>query len=333
MARSVSRRWRLALVSGLLAASAGAALAQAPAYPAKPVQIIVPFSAGGDADQSARNLAAHAQALLGQPLVIVNRAGANGAIGSQVVKDAPPDGYTLLLARVGSQVMLPALQPKSTSYKWNDFTFLGLLDLNPVVCVVNTESPYRTLADLAAAMRDKPGKLTYSHSGPATVQNLAAQLFIHSAGLKPDAAVNVPYKGGGEVALAVISKEVDFACNNLSSMAGQLSGGKLRALVTTTPKRLEKFPDLPTAREAGYPQLEAVVGWSALYGPPKMDGAAVARWSGVLKTLSEDAKWIAGNGTFGGIPSVLSPAETEKFVEQSFGVYQALVQKTGLEIK
>lgn len=302
----------------------------AQAYPGKPVQIIVPFSAGGDADQSARNLAAVAQALIGQPLVVVNKAGANGVLGTQAVKSAVPDGYTLLLARVGSQVILPALQPSTTPYKWNDFTVLGLLDLNPVVCVVASDSRFKTLADLTQALRANPGKLNYSHSGPATVQNLAAQLMLNALGLKPDAAVSIPYKGGSEVALAVAGKEVDFACNNLSSMAGLIGGGRLRALVTTTSARLPQFGDVPTARESGLPALEAVVGWSALVGPPGMSAEAIGRWTSVLEQVGKDPKWIAGNASFGGIPSLLSRKDSEKFIGESSAVYSELVSKTGL---
>lgn len=307
--------------------------ASAQPYPNKPIQLVVPFAAGGDADQAARILAAAAAPVLGQSFVIVNKAGANGSIGSGFVKDAAPDGYTLLLGRIGSQVLLPALQPKTTAYRWNDFTFLGLLELNPVVCVVHPDSPYRTLGDLTKALKATPGKLNYSHSGPATVQNLAPQLLFSSLGLKPDAAVNVAYKGGNEVAVAVVSKNVDFACNNLSSMAGLLVGGKLKALVTTTPERLAQFPDVPTAKEAGVPQLEAVVGWSALFGPPKMSPEAVQKWAAVLKQVSQDPKWIAGNAAFGGMPRVLSPEDTEKFVAESFTIYTDLVRKAGLEVK
>jgi len=324
---------RLACAAVVAAGAQAPLQAQTPTYPTKPIQLIVPFSVGGDADQSARNLQTLAQQLLGQPVLVVNKPGASGAIGSQLVRDAAPDGYTLLMARTGPQAILPALQPKSLGYKWNEFTFIGMLDLNPVVCVVNVDSPHKSIADLTKALIDKPGKLSYSTSGPATTQSLAPQLLLSLLGLKPDAALNVPYKGGGEVTMAVISKEVDFACNNFSSLAGQINGGKLRALLTTTPKRLEKHPDIPTAREAGYPQLEAVLGWSALYGPPKMDPAAVKRWTAVLKQLSEDPKWIAGNATFGGIPSVMSAADTENFVSDSYATYQALVQKTGMEIK
>ncbi|WLW60851.1 tripartite tricarboxylate transporter substrate binding protein [Achromobacter aegrifaciens] len=307
-------------------------LATAQSYPAKPVQLIVPFSAGGDADMAARNLAAAAQGLLGQPLVVVNKAGANGAIGSAAVKNAAPDGYTLLVGRIGSQVLLPALQPKTTPYTAKDFTYIGLLELNPVVCVVHPDSPYKTMGDLAQALKDRPGKLNYSHSGPATVQNLAPQLLLSSLGLKPEAVVNVPYKGGNEVALAVLSKDADFACNNLSSMTGILASGKLRALLTTTPERLAQFPDIPTARELGMPQLEAVIGWSGLFGPPGMSPEAVDKWAAVLKQISQDPKWIAGNANFGGIPHVLPPGETEKYVSQGAAIYADLVAKAGLQV-
>ncbi|MEJ7929511.1 tripartite tricarboxylate transporter substrate binding protein [Ramlibacter sp. AN1015] len=319
------------LALALVATAAVAAHAQS--YPSRPVQIIVPFSAGGDSDQSARNLAATATGVLGQPVVVVNRAGANGAIGSQVVKDAAPDGHTLLLARIGSNVLLPALKPPGLSYKWNDFTFIGLLELNPVVCVVHPESNYKTFADLTKDLKARPGKLNYSTSGPATVPSLAPQLLLQNLDMKPDGAVAVNYKGGGDATLAVVSRDVDFTCNNLSSMTGQIAGGKLRALVTTTPERLKQFPDVPTARELGFQPMEAVVGWSALYGPPNMAPEAVKRWAEVLQKASTDPRWIAGNATYGGIPKILSPQETEKYIAENYKTYVDLIQKTGIELK
>lgn len=306
--------------------------AQAQGYPSRPVQIVVPFSAGGDSDQSARNLAATATTVLGQPVVVVNRAGANGAIGSQAVKDAAPDGYTLLLARIGSNVLLPALK-SDLAYKWNDFTFIGLLELNPVVCVVHPESRYKTFADLTKDLKARPGKLNYSTSGPATVPSLAPQLLLQGLDMKPDGAVAVNYKGGGEATMAVVSREVDFTCNNLSTITGQITGGKVRALVTTTPERLQQFPDVPTARELGFQQMEAVVGWSALYGPPKMAPEAVKRWADVLQKAKTDPRWVAGNATYGGIPKILSPQETEKYVAENYKTYVDLIKKTGIEMK
>ena len=311
----------------------GASVAVGQTYPSKPIQLIVPFSAGGEADISARNLSAAMQVVLGQPMIAINKPGASGAIGSVQVKDAAPDGYNLLLGRIGSQVLLPVLQPQSTAYQWKDFTYIGLLELNPVVCVVHPDSKARHFQDLVEAIKAQPGKLNYSHSGLATVQNLAPQLLLSNLQLPPNAAANVPYKGGGDVAMAVMTKDVDFACNNLSSMTGLISGGKLRALLTTTPQRLKQFPDIPTAKETGYPQLEAVIGWSALIGPPHMPPAVVKRLADALQQASTNPKWLAANESFGGIPHVLSPQDTEQYVRNSYAIYADLVKKAGLEIK
>lgn len=321
-------RRTVALAAGL--AWSAAALAQA--YPTQPITLVVPFSAGGDADIAARNLAPVAQRVLGQPIVPMNRAGASGAIGSQAVRAAKPDGYTLLLARVGSQVVLPALQ-QGLGYKWNDFAFIGLLELNPLVCAVRTESQYKTLADLVDALRARPGKLNYSTSGAATILNFAPQLLFDVLKLGKDAAVQIAYKGGSEAALAVLSGEVDFSCGNLTSMIGNIKGGKLRALLTTTPERLKDIPDVPTAREAGYPQLEAIVGWSALYGPPGLPKEIVDRWVEVLKAAAKDPAWIAATEKAGSAPRVLSPSETEKYAGEQFGVYERLGRQLQIEIK
>lgn len=306
--------------------------AGAQAYPQHPITLIVPFSAGGDADIAARNLAPLAQRLLGQPIVPMNRAGASGAIGSQAVRAAKPDGYTLLLARVGSQVVLPALQ-QGLGYKWNDFSFIGLLELNPLVCAVRTDSPYRTLADLVQALRNKPGQLNYSTSGAATILNFGPQLLFDVLKLGKGAAVQIAYKGGSEAALAVLSGEVDFSCGNLTSMIGNIKGAKLRALLTTTPERLKDIPDVPTAREAGYPQLEAIVGWSALYGPPGLPKEVVERWVEVLNAAAKDGNWIAATEKAGSTPRVLWPAETEKFASEQFGVYERLGRQLQIELK
>lgn len=302
------------------------------AYPDQPITLVVPFSAGGDADLSARNLGAAAQGVLKQPLVVLNKAGASGAIGTQFVKDAPADGYTLLVGRIGSQAILPALKP-GLPYKWDDFTFLGLLELNPVVCAVHVDSPYKTLADLTAALKAQPGKLNFSSSGSGTVLYLGPQLLFQALGLNKDAAVHVTYKGGSDAALAVLSKDVDFTCGNLTSLGAHVKGGKLRALVTTTAERVKDIPDVPTAREAGYPQLEAVVGWSVLYGPPGLPKDIVAQWADVLAQMAKSPAWLAGTEKIGGIARILSPAETKKFVGEQYRVFEGLGKQLGIELQ
>lgn len=306
--------------------------AQPNAYPDRPIMLVVPFSAGGDADVAARNLAAMAQRTMGQSLIAVNRAGAGGAIGSMAVKSAKPDGYTLLLARVGSQVALPALQ-KGLDYKWNSFTFIGLLELNPVVCAVRSESSYKTMKDLVDTLRAKPGKLNYSTTGPATILNFGPQLLFDVLRIGKDAAVPIAYKGGGDAAMAVLSGEVDFSCGNLTSMIGNIKGGRLHALMTTTPERLKDLPDVPTAREAGYPQLEAVIGWSALYGPPGLGKEVTDRWMETLAAAEKDAQWIASTEKAGSIVRVMTPADTEKFASGQYQVYERLGRELQIEIK
>lgn len=316
-------------VSILLTSTCGTSLF-AQSYPSKPITIVVPFVAGGDADQSARNLATVAQNVLKQSIVIVNKAGASGAIGSQFVKDAAPDGYTLLMARVGSQAVLPAMK-SDLNYKWNDFTFIGLLELNPVVCVVHPDSPYKTFEDLTKAISSQPGKLNYSSSGPGTILNFGPQLILQTLKLKPDAAINISYKGGSEAVVAVLAKEVDFSCSNLTSALSQINSGKLRALVVTTPERVKEIPTVPTAKEVGMPQLEAIVGWSALYGPPKLSQDVVSRWTEVLAVAEKDANWQAGNVRYGGIPRILSPIDTEKFAASQYVSYSKLSAQLGIK--
>ena len=325
-----SRRAALCAAGAALALAALGARAQT--YPEHPITVVVPFSAGGDADLAARNLAVAAQKLLGQTLVIANRAGAAGAIGSQAVRTARPDGYTLLLGRVGSQVVLPALQ-SPPPYQWNDFTMLGLLELNPVVCAVRSEAPYKTMADLVEALRARPGKLNYSTSGLTTILNFGPQLLFDVLKIGKDAAVPIVYKGGSDAVLALLSGSVDFSCGNLTSMIGNIQGGKLRALVTTTPERVKDLPDVPTVREAGYPQLEAIVGWSALYGPPGMPRALVERWSATLAAVAKDAQWIAATEKLGSIPQVRPPAESDRFAGEQFEVYQRLGRQLNIELK
>lgn len=299
------------------------------AYPNRPVTVIAPFAAGGDSDLSARNLANVIPKYLGQPLVVVNRPGASGVIGSQQVRTSPADGYTLLLARIGSQAITPALDPK-TPYKWNDFTFLTLLELNPFVCVVKADAPWRTLAALIDEWKRSPGKLNYASAGEGTIQHLGPQLLFNIIGLPKESAVHVPYKGGGEATTALIAGQVQFICNNLTTILAHIKSGVFRALMTTTAQRLEELPEVPTARELGYPRLEAITGWSALYGPPGLPKEVVARWSEAMQRIARDPEWLAGNVKIGGIPAVRSAQDTEQFAREQHQLYEGLAQSLGL---
>jgi tripartite-type tricarboxylate transporter receptor subunit TctC len=315
------------LVSVLLALASAAATAQG--YPSKPITFIIPFAAGGDSDLSGRNVAVHAQKYLNnQPIVPVNRAGASGAIGTMWVKHAAPDGYTLLVARIATHAILPALESK-LQYKWNEFTMLSLIELNPYICFVRGDAPIRSAAELVNAIRANPGKLNFATAGIGTSQNMASQYFMTLAGLTKDHAVGIHFKGGGEVTTAVLAAQVNFACNNAPTVIPQVRAGALRALFVT-PARLAEIPDVPSAAEAGFPGMNAIVGWTVLMGPPGLPREVVDRWTVVFQQLARDPGWQQGNARLGGIAAIRSPAETERFVREQFELYDRLVGVLGI---
>lgn len=318
---------RTAIACAALLAIAGAAHAQ---YPSKPMTLVVPYSAGSDADLAARNLAQHAPRYLnGQPIVVMNQPGASGAIGTTAVRNAPPDGYTLLLARIASHVILPATERK-TPYRWNDFTLLSVLEINPYVCAVRRDAPYRSMQDLVDDIRARPGKLNFATVGAGTLQNFGPQYLFSLLGLPKDAAVGIPYKGSGELTTALLGGQVQFACSNLGALLPQFQGGKLRALMTTTRDPLKELPDVPTARSLGWPQMESLAAWSALAGPPQLPQEVTRTWSEALGRLARDEGWLAGNQALGGLPAVRPPAETERFVREQSELYEKLAERLGL---
>jgi tripartite-type tricarboxylate transporter receptor subunit TctC len=319
---------KFTILAAALALAATHAAAQG--YPTRPIQFVIPFGAGGDSDLSGRNVAQTASKYLNNvPIVSVNRVGASGAIGATLVRNAVPDGYTLLVARIATHAILPALDSK-LPYKWDEFTMISMIELNPYVCFVRSDSPHKTAADLIAEIRRNPGKLNFSTAGVATSQNMAAQYLMTIAGLTKDHAVGIHYKSGGEVTTAVLGGEVNFACNNAPTVIPMAKAGRMRVLFVS-PVRIAELPGVPSARESGFPDMEKIVGWTALMGPPKMPGAIVKRWTEVFARLAKDPDWLAGNARIGGVAAIRSPAETERYVREQYELYDKLV--TGLGIR
>jgi len=317
---------RALLVAALLTLGGGAHAD----YPTRRITVIVPYTAGSDADLAARNLAEHAERHLGgQPIVVVNQPGASGAIGTKAVRDAPADGYTLLLARIASQVILPATDPK-TPYRWNEFGFLGLLAIDPYVCAVKGNSRYRSMPGLLEDIRKRPGKLNFATVGAGTLQNFGPQYLFTLLGLPKDAALGIPYKGSGELTTALLGGTVDFACSNLGALLAHFHSGTLRALMTTTRDPLPELPGVATARQLGWPQMEKLAAWSALAGPAGLPGEVPARWSDALAKLAHDPAWLAGTEKLGSVPAVRSPAETQSFVREQYELYEQLAERLGM---
>lgn len=299
-------------------------------YPSRPILLVVPYTAASDADLAARNLAQHAPRYLNnQAVVVMNQPGASGAIGTLAVRNATPDGYRLLLARIASQVILPATDTK-TPYRSNDLTFLSVLEVNPYVCAARSDSPYASMKDLLGDIRRQPGKLNFATVGDGTLQNFGPQYLFSLVGLPKDAALGVPYKGSGELTAALVGGHVHFACSNVGALLGQFRAGTLRPLMTTTREPLKELPDVPTARSLGWPEMERLAAWSALAGPPRLPRDVVEQWTGVLAKLSKDAAWLVGVEKLGGIPAIRSPAETDAFVRDQYQLYEGLAERLGL---
>ena len=300
-------------------------------YPTKPITMVSPYGPGGAADLAARTLAGTVPAYMGNAVLVVNRTGAAGVTGSTSVAKGRKDGYTVLLARVGSQAAVPAINRK-IPYKWDEFTFLGLLELNPFVLVVNAESSVESLDDLKATLEGGE-KLSYSSAGVGTLLHVAMNMVLDQFEMGPDAMKHVPYKGGGKAAAAVVGGHVDMMFQNLSGVISHIQAGKLRAIAVSTPERVASLPDVPTVAEAGYPALETVVGWSGVWGPPGMNQEAADKWVEVLGKLKEDKAWIKLTQGLGSIPYVRSPEDTRAFVEKQYNAFRALTEKLGMTIQ
>lgn len=333
MKQTVSRlAGKLALAIAGTALAVGGALAAE--YPSKPITLVAPYGPGGASDLASRTLASVAPTYIGQPMLVVNRTGAGGAVGSTFVNKAKPDGYTLLLARIGSQAVSPAMKA-NMPYKYDDFTMIGLLELNPVLCATASSKPYKSLKEFIDAVKAKPGELSYSSSGVGTLLHIAVPFLLDTVGIADatKAMRHVPYKGGGAAATAAVGGQVDIVCTNAPALESHIAAGRLRPLVVTTEERVKMAPDTPTAKELGYPELGVLIGWSALYGPPNMDADATKKLQDMLQKVKQDKAWNKFTKALGSVPHILDGAATKAFVDQQVAAFSKLVDKLDMKIQ
>ncbi len=301
---------------------------QAAGYPEKPITLVAPYGAGGASDLVARALAETARGYLGeQPVIVINKPGNGGMTGSRYVASSDPDGYTLLLARVG-MALYPAVHSKSP-VAWDEYTFLGLLEATPMILCVNEDSPYKTVEDLIEAIKKKPGQMTYAASGAAAIDGFAVQTLLSDIGLDPlTAATLVPYKGGGALATALLGNHVDFLAVAAGSLMPHIEAGKMRPLMVYAPSRMDKLPAVPTATEKGYVQAGQVTGWSALYGPKGLPEDVVASWNEALGKVADDKTWKELADRRGSI-SAIGTVDMSKYAQGQYQLYNSLAKKFG----
>ncbi|GAA4323883.1 tripartite tricarboxylate transporter substrate binding protein [Pigmentiphaga soli] len=273
-----------AAAAGALAAALLAAAACAPAmaaYPERPIRMIVPFPPGGPNDLLGRIIANGLSQDLGQPVVLDNKGGAGGTIGTDMVAKAPADGYTLLLSGTASLSIAPALYPKLPYDPVKDFAPISLTGTAPSLLIVNNNQPFKTVSELIKAAKAKPGTLNFASAGVGTPPHLAGELFKTMAGVD---IVHVPYKGGGPAMTDLIAGQVQLYFCGIASAIPQVKTGKVRPIAVTSSQRTALMPDMPTVAEAGLPGYE-VANWYAIVAPAGTPADIVSKVNASLVKL------------------------------------------------
>jgi tripartite-type tricarboxylate transporter receptor subunit TctC len=265
-------KW-LCAAAATIACLAISDMASAQSFPSKAVHLFVPYPAGGAVDVVARTLGDVVSKTWGQPVIVENRPGAGGVIASQALSAAPPDGHTLIVVASGHATN-PFLYPKLPYDTFKDFTPISLLASSPNILLVRADSPFKTLNDVIAEAKAKPGSLSFAHAGNGTSTHLAGELLKSLA--KVDIAA-IPYKGGAPAINDLLGGQIPLSFNNGPESVGQISAGKVRALAVTTAKRAAFLPDVPSMGET-VPGYDTEVWWGVL-GPAGMPGDVVAKIS------------------------------------------------------
>ena len=314
-----------AFVLSLAAVPAGA-WAQA-AYPAKPVKVVVGFTAGGPTDVVARVIAQHLGERLGQPFIVENRAGAAGSIGAASVARAAPDGYTLYLAVQTTHAVAPALYPDVGYDPIKDFRGVVRIVHNPLMMVVDPALPVRTVADLVSYAKAHPGKLNYATGGLGSSPHMSVELFKKVSGID---LTSVHYKGDSAAIVDLLGGQVQMMMSSISGLLSNVQNGKLRPIAVTGRTRSPTMPDLPTIAESGYPGFE-VITWFGLVAPARTPDAVVARLNQeVLQVLKqpEVKEKLTGMG-FEIVPN--SAEEFSRFMAEENVKWGSLVRELGLK--
>ncbi len=310
----------LLLVLGLFLILSGESHAQT--WPARPIQIVVPYGAGGTADILTRIIGEKLSTALGQPVVIDNRPGAGGHIGAAAVARAAPDGYTFLMAGSPTHSVGPYLFKNLSYDPMRDVPPVAMVAVAPNLLVVKSSLPVKTVKDLVELARAKPGTVTFSSAGIGTSGYLAAELLKAKAGLDIS---HVPYKSGPEAVAGVLSGNVTFIFFTLPSLLPQVESGQLRALAIASANRSALVPNVPTITEAGFPGFD-VIAWFALFAPRGTPAPIVARLSAEIKKIVAMDDVRDRMAKLGAEPKYLSPEGVVDFVAAEAPTWRELLK-------
>lgn len=320
---------RRALLLGSIAAAGGAARAQVPAgaepYPSRPIRLVVPFAPGGGTDLIARLLAVRLGDLLGGSVVVENRAGASGAIGTAAVARARPDGYTLLFTSSPAIVVLPALQPPPPYDAERDLAPIATLARQAILFIVPAASPYRNLSDLVAAAGSRA--LPYGTPGAGTDPHLAGLALADAARVT---MTHVPYRGGGPALNALMTGEVAFLPALTGVARPLLEDGRARALATTNATRHADLPDVPTTAELGFPTVD-LVPWWGLFAPAGLEDTLARRIAEATAAMTRDDAWTRRLESLSVEPVILDGPGTAREISRQTASWHARLDGRSLE--
>ena len=315
---------RIVLLAMLQLASLAA---QAQNYPARPVKLVVPFSAGGPADNYARFLAQRLQDILGQNFVVDNRPGAGSVIGTDLVAKAAPDGYTLLVMS-NTQTVNESLIPNKPYALMRDFAGVAPINYSDLVLVANPGAGLNSIADLIKRAKADPDKLNYASSGPGTPYHMAGELFKSMAKVS---IVHVPYKGSAGARTDVLSGQVEMMFDAVTTMTEQVKAGKVRALATTGKQRSDVMPDVPTVSEAGVPGYEATI-WLGVMAPKNTPKAIVDKLNEAISQIVAQAEVKQTWSKQGAVPMLMNSVQFDKYLNEDIAKWAHVIKSANIKL-
>jgi tripartite-type tricarboxylate transporter receptor subunit TctC len=317
--------WRGPVVIICMALLHGVAAAATPdTFPNKPIRLIVPVPPGGGADFVARAYAMRLSEAFGQQVVVDNRGGAAGIIAMDAVAKAAPDGYTLIQTNISTVSINPFMYSKLPYDAMHDFAAVAITTLNPLVLVVHPSLPVRSLKELIAYAKSKPGELAYASLGSGSVQHLAGHLFSKEAGIQ---TIHVPYKGAAPATVDLIARQVHMAFSGIGTVAAHVTAGRLRAIAVTG-RRVPVFADTPTMKEAGGPDIQMGI-WNGILAPARTPGPIIRRLNAEFVKAAHSPELISMLATQGTSPTTNSPEEFTRFIREEQARFSKIVKESG----
>jgi tripartite-type tricarboxylate transporter receptor subunit TctC len=310
-----------------IAASVLAGIASAENFPNRPVRLIVAFAPGGTADFTARIIADRMQSLLGQPIAVENKPGANGAIGAEYVAKSDPDGYTLFFTTVGAVAINPALRSDLPYDPLKDFAPVGKAAVNSTILVVNADMKINSARELVELAKRKPGSITIGITGRGAISDLGRQLFEDAAGIKLQA---VPYRGAAPAITDLLAGNLDGLFGDVPTIMAQVRAGKLKALAATSSQRSDIFPDVPTFVEQGF---AGVVGdnWAGVLAPAATPPPVIAKLNAALVAALNDPELRTRLRNAGTTPAPSTPQEFEKYLREENARWGKIIREKGIK--